>query len=188
MGLIRISTTPTILDAMSIKEHCGVDGADLDAVLDACQRAAVDFIERECRIQIGPGSFTFTTDFPAGREIVLPTPPLVSVQAVLFTGPAGDTQTLDQSGYRVNAAARPGRIALRPGFSWPATDDGGDAVAIEYTAGYDLAQVPEGLKHAIRLLTAHFAENREATSTLTIKEVPFAVEALLNQFRFVEAV
>lgn len=188
MGLIRTSTTATILDVLDIKDHCGVDGADLDAVLAACQRAAVDFIERECGIQIGPGEFEFTTDFPPGREIILPKPPLVSVGVVTFIDPAGDESQLDQWEYRVNATTRPGRIILRPDYSWPSTEDGGDAVTIQYTAGWPLGSVPEGLCHAIRLLTGHFVENREATSTLTIKEVPFAVESLLNQFRFMEAV
>ena len=188
MGLIRTSTTATILDVLDIKDHCGVDGAELDAVLAACQRAAVDFIERECGIQIGPGQFVFTTDFPAGREIILPKPPLVSVEQVTFIDAGGDEPQLDQWEYRVNATASPGRIVLRPGCSWPATDHGGEAVTIEYTAGWPLGSTPEGLCHAIRLLTGHLFENREATSTLTIKEVPFALASLLNQFRFVEAV
>ena len=188
MGLIRTSTTATILDVLDIKDHCGIDGADLDAVLNACQRAAVDFIERECGIQVGPGEFVFTTDFPAGAAIVLPKPPLASVEVVTFIDPAGNDMALDPSEYRVNTGMRPGRLKPRPGLSWPATIGGGDAVTIEYTAGWPLGSVPEGLLHAIRLLTGHYFENREATSTLTIKEVPFAVESLLNQFRFVESV
>ena len=187
MALIRTSTTATILDPLDIKDHCGVDGVDFDAVLSACQRGALDFIERECGIQIGPGEYTLTTDFPPGREIVLPKPPLAGVQAVTFTGPAGATQTLDPTEYRVSLT-RPGRLVLMPGRAWPATIEGGEAVTIEYTAGWPLGQVPEGLQAALRLCTAHLFENREATSPLTIKEVPFALESLMNQFRFVEAV
>lgn len=185
--LNRTNTAATVLSIEDLRAHLNVDGVDSDAVIMACQRAAVDMVERECGIQIGPGQYTLVTDFPQGRsDIVLPRPPLTAVSSVTYVAPDGTSLTLDPDVARVSTA-RPGRLALRPGRSWPETAGGG-AVTIVYTAGNSLGQVPEALLHTIRLLTGHYFENREGTSTLTIKEVPLAVASILNQFRFVEAI
>ena len=186
MELTRINTAASVLDLGDIKDHLGVDGADSDGVIMACQRAAVDLIERECRIQIGPGKYTLVCDFPQGRgDIVLPLPPLIAVESVTYIDRDGNSLTLGPDVVRVSHS-RPGRIGLLPDRSWPESA-GSNAVTINYTAGNALGQVPESLLHAVRLLTGSFFENREGTSTLTIKEVPFAVQMILNQFRFVEA-
>ncbi|HEX8323913.1 MAG TPA: head-tail connector protein [Tepidisphaeraceae bacterium] len=187
MDLVRTSTAATVLDIGDVRDHLGIDGTGLDPVLNACQRAAVDVIERECNIQIGPATFVLTTDFPACRgDITLPKPPVVAVQSVAYIDAAGNTQTLDPTAYRVGTA-RPGRLLVRPGRTWPETARGG-AVTITFTAGHALNNLPESLLHAVRLLVGHYFENREATSTLTVKDVPFEVEMILNQHRFMEAV
>ncbi|MGC4031475.1 MAG: hypothetical protein QM754_07035 [Tepidisphaeraceae bacterium] len=187
MELTRNNTAATVLELSDLKDHLSVDGSDSDTVITACQRAAVDMIERETNTQVGPGQYTLVTDFPQSRaDIVLPKPPLVSVESVTFTAPDGTSLTLEPDVFRVSTS-RPGRLVLRPGRSWPTTAGGG-AVTIVYTSGNDLGQVPEALLHCVRLLTGHFFDNREGTSTLTIKEVPLAVASIVNQFRFVEAV
>lgn len=187
MELTRTSTTAAVLDIGDLRDHLSLDDSSLDTVVNACQRAAVDLVERETNTQIGPGAYTLVTDFPPGRgDIVLPKPPLVAVQSVTYLDPAGNSMTLDPSVYRVSHS-RPGRLVLRAHHSWPATAGDG-SVTITFTAGYALTQVPEALLHAVRLLTGSYLENREATSPLTIKEVPYAVDLLLNQFRFLEAV
>jgi uncharacterized phiE125 gp8 family phage protein len=187
MELTRTSTTAVVLDLADLKDHLSIDGAESDAVIMACQRAAVDLIERECGIQIGPATFTLTTDFPPrGGDITLPKPPLVSVDSVQYLTPNGTSLNLGTNAFRASLS-RPGRLRPTPGRSWPETAGGG-AVTIDYAAGNALNQVPEGLLHAIRLLTGHYFENREATSLMTVKDVPFAVEMILNQFKFVEAV
>jgi uncharacterized phiE125 gp8 family phage protein len=58
-------------------------------------------------------------------------------------------------------------------------------VEINFTAGYGAlaSAVPERLKLAIKILTAHYFENREALSTLDLKEVPLSVATLIADFR-----
>ena len=47
----------------------------------------------------------------------------------------------------------------------------------------EITAIPEDLKNAVKLLAAHFYENREASTTLNIKVLPMAVESLLSGYR-----
>ena len=56
--------------------------------------------------------------------------------------------------------------------------------------GYSLEEIldpygciPKPIEQAILLLIGHFYNNRETTSTLTVKEVPLAYEYLLQQYK-----
>ncbi|MCO7225771.1 head-tail connector protein [Pleionea sp. CnH1-48] len=55
--------------------------------------------------------------------------------------------------------------------------------ALQKATGLTLEKMPETIKHAVLLLVGHFYNNREATNTLTIKNVPLAFEALLSPYK-----
>ena len=82
-------------------------------------------------------SLRLTIDrFPSGSgRILLPYPPLASVESITYLDVTGAEQTLAAEEYRVLADREPGEIALRSGCSWPTVCDEPDAVAIVYTAG-----------------------------------------------------
>jgi len=55
-------------------------------------------------------------------------------------------------------------------------------VHIAFTYGH--ATVPEPMVHAVRLLAAHFYENRQQVITGTIStQIKMGIEALLSQYR-----
>lgn len=60
-----------------------------------------------------------------------------------------------------------------------------DPIRIEFIAGFGAAAaVPDDLKHAILVLAAHWYENREAVIVgTTVREVPFAFDALVSPWR-----
>ena len=93
---------------------------------------------------------------------------------------AGETQTLDSANYDVDTDAEPARIKPAYGLSWPSTRDVIQAVILTYKAGYASADdVPEDIKHAIKLLVGHWYVHRESVSSLTLKEMPQAAKSLL---------
>src|SRR4051812_37884471 len=138
MGLIAgtDSLTP-VISVEEMKAHARIDGDAEDALLSGFVAAATDFLERECRIAIAVNEFRLSLDgFPAERHLVLPKPPLQSVDRIQYTDAAGVEQTLAAGTYIVDADSRPARIVLKPGQSWPATDGSANCVRVEFTAGF----------------------------------------------------
>jgi uncharacterized phiE125 gp8 family phage protein len=69
-------------------------------------------------------------------------------------------------------------------ISLPSTYDRTDAIEITYTAGWSAQEeIPESIKVAIKMLVGEFYRHREASAELTMKEVPFSVQRLLNKYR-----
>ncbi len=130
------------------------------------------------------------TERREGTDILLPAPPLVSVQSITYLDGTGATQTVAAADYVVSTYDDPGRIALASGKTWPLTLDQINAVTVAYTAGYGdtAASVPESIKLAMLLLVSHFYENREATqsSAALPKEMDFSVKETLRPFTCAE--
>src|SRR5688572_769919 len=85
---ITTSTSPVTL--AEAKAHLRIDGADEDAVLNGILDAATEWVEDQTRQQLRPATLEYVLDqFPAGREIRLPKPPLRSVDAIRYFDPAG---------------------------------------------------------------------------------------------------
>jgi uncharacterized phiE125 gp8 family phage protein len=178
MGLIRLTTTPIIIDVTDLKSHLRIDGTADDNTLDAIQRAAVDHIERVTHTQIGAGSFRLTLDaFPQCREINIPRPPLTGVSSIKYIDSTGAEVVLDPGVYRVDVGQMPGRIVLKDGKAWPHTAHEAACVTIDFTAGYASDSEPETIRHLIRLITGAWFECREGATDRRFDEIPlpFAV-------------
>lgn len=129
--------------------------------------------------------------FPCGgAPIVLPRPPLVSITSISYVDQNGATQTwaAGSTGYQLVKPAGPkaqyARIAPSYGVWYPTTRCQPEAVTVEYVCGYgDETNVPESIKHAMKLLIGHWYENREAVDmAAAAAEVPIAVAALLGGY------
>lgn len=90
--------------------------------------------------------------------------------------------TLDLQSFVIDTAGA--AIAFAP---WAVTQSGRSAAGIEIdiTAGYGDAasDVPEALRQAVRLLVAHWYENRGLATTGAITVLPATVAALLAPYR-----
>lgn len=121
------------------------------------------------------------------RQIILPRPPLVSVESIKYLA-GGVLTTWNASNYTVDATGMPGRVVLKPDASWPAADCDAKAVQINFTAGYGV-DVPKRIRQAVRWLVGHVYENREATSAgVKVEELPFGVRSIVEAMTFREYV
>lgn len=77
------------------------------------------------------------------------------------------------------------RWAVTPvrGKTWPSLADREDALTIRYRTGVAPAKVPKPIKQAIKLLASHWFNEREGVAPVEMREVPFAVSALVDQYR-----
>lgn len=201
-GRYRYSvTTPPSYKPVSVTEaktHMRVTGTTDDTYIGNLIDAAVE----HCQDIQGRAYVTQTItlkldEWPDCGHIYLPRAPLQSVTSVTYTPSETETPTtFSSSYYRVDTATEPGRIVLKDEYDWP-TDEliESNGISIVYVAGYGTASgpadgrpttMPHSIVHALKLLVAHWYENREAVADQSAGnkvELPIAFDRLLSQYR-----
>ena len=143
-------------------------------------------------IGLPPVGYTFAYQsevyFRAG-SIILPKPPLQQIEFIHYLDQNGDLQTLDPSDYQVDIASEPARAAPAPNNNWPLTwmsirAPVLNSVIIQYICGFgdDPTDVPASIRAAMKLMIAHWYENRSAVQTgyrAAAVEIPDAADMLL---------
>jgi uncharacterized phiE125 gp8 family phage protein len=165
--------------------HVRSENLQETGLLTSLVLAATAQAEAYCRRRFVTQRWRATFDrFPAGA-LVLPHPPLTSVETVTYVDADGVVQTLALAEYVVRPAEAPGEIVPSYGASWPTARSVADAVAVEFTCGYgDPATVPDSVKRAVLLIVGTLYAHRETVVTGTIAtEMPQSAEWLLGPFR-----
>lgn len=119
--------------------------------------------------------------------IHLTLPPVISVESVTYADDNGTERTLAPSAYRVTGlGAWLTEIAPEYGLAWPSVRWQRETIGVAFKAGYGTSaeDVPAPILQAIRLIVAHWFQNREAVNVGNItSEVPFGAKPLLSPFR-----
>jgi len=118
--------------------------------------------------------------------IVLPRPPVASVTHVKYFDDSDTESTFSSSKYYVDLISEQARVVLRTGESWPTVTEtrNANAYVVRYVAGYGGASdVPPPIVQAIKLLTTHLYENREAVTSLGVNTIPYTIGALLQPYK-----
>lgn len=177
-------TAPAVepLSLAEAKAFLRIEHDDDDEVIGALIAAARIHIEARTRRALITQHWRLVLDsWPAdGRLKVLPAPlaALAALVAVRVRDDAGNATTLDLQSFVVDKAGA--QIVFAP---WALAQPGRAAAGIELdvSVGYgDVASdVPEPLRHAVRLLAAHWYENRGIADVAP----PAAVAALIAPYR-----
>lgn len=168
--------TPVSLD--EAKDHLRIIGTAEDPYISALLGAATDAVEKMSGRQLQTATFELSVGgFPAG-QILLPLPPLQSVEAISYTDPSGVEQSLTT--FEVDTANR--TVAPAFGEQWPATAAATNAVRVRFIAGYADGEVPFSLRAAILLLVGGLYENREAFNAAKLHDNQ-AVALLVAPYR-----
>ena len=178
------ATTPVSLS--ECKDHLRITSSAEDTYITALLAAAVGMTD-------GMGTLGKAMITQKWRQYVPENPGTVRlaigpVQAVTLIGyydEDGVSQTATLSDFDVFGNGQATTISPKPGFSWPATQDRADAIWIEYEVGYGNAatDVPDALRHAIKMLVAHWYEHRENAAEKQQVNVPFGYDALIGTER-----
>lgn len=122
-------------------------------------------------------------EFP-DSVIQIPLPPLQTVGVTInYHDTALAVHLIAAADYQVDIDSYKGRICPVYGKVWPtAILRSMNGVVVQFIAGYGLltTDVPEDIRLAIKLLAGHMYEHREATDIKEVREVAFAVKALLG--------
>lgn len=186
-GLVLL-TAPTerVVSVDELRVHARTENANEDDLLETLIDAATEQAEAFCRRRFVTQTWRATFDgFPAGA-ILLPRPPLVSVDHVKYLDTAGVEQTLSSALYSVKTGAAPGRVVHAYGTCWPIARNEEDSVRVQYVCGYGAAaDVPAGIRQAVLLIAATLYTNRETVAPVAMQPIPHSAEWLLGRYRVV---
>ena len=185
MGLVLL--TPPAAPLVTLAEamlHLRVDGADESTLIEGLVAAATAQAEAYTRRRFVTQSWRLTLDrFPASA-IVLPFPPLATVEAVRYIDADFALQVVDPGAYVVRPYETPGEIVPARGTTWPSAADEPDAVQVEFTCGYGAPDaVPEAIRRAVLLLVGTLYANRETVAPVAMQQIPQTAEWLLGPYR-----
>lgn len=200
LNLITAPTdTPVTLE--DVKAHLNIlpSNTDDDAALTLYIHAATahldgkDGILQRC---LKPQTWELTYDEFPSAEILLPLPPLISVDYIRYVDADGDTQTIDAANYVVDNKSVPGWVAPIDAYDWPTPLNVVNAVTVRYTAGYADTEpgsgqsegempsnVPAPIKAAILMIVADWYRHRETVGA-NVSGIPLTAPAKALIFPF----
>lgn len=170
-----------VVSVAEIKEQAKITISAEDNLIALMIQAAIKKVERDLSRAFINTTYTMKLDsFPTCiRPLVSP---LVSVTSIKFLDQDEVEQTITASDYRVDIFSEPGRITEDSSFTWPTIALITNAVEVLFVAGYGTVtdDVPEDIKSIIKLLVAHWLENREAFNPdNSPNDVPEAYNSLI---------
>lgn len=181
--IVEPASEPVTTD--EAKTHCRIIGNDEDTYLDNLISAARQILEIATNRAFITQTLKLVLDsFPCSRVIELEKPNLISVTHIKYYDTNGTQQTLDDDLYQVDVVSSPGRIILNDGEIYPTTWNNGNAVEIQYVAGFGSSSVvPKTIKQALLLLVGHWYSNREAALQVTLGDIPKGVDYLIMPYK-----
>ena len=171
-----------------VKAHCQIDHDEHDNMLTSMIGSAVSQIDG---VSGWLGRALLTQDFRlwlpnlSGTVIHLPLPPLQAVIVVQYLDTAGVTKTVSATEYHAVTDVEPGYIELSG--SWPSDiADRRLPAWVDFEAGYgdDEEDVPEIIRHYIKLSVAEAYTRRELTEVGLVQIANKFWQSMLEGWRF----
>lgn len=166
------------------KAHLRVDLDDEDVLIAGLIAAARVHLETRLGRALVTQGWQLWLDRPQLAAVVtLPLAPVQAVTAVTVFDDGGQETTLDPARYALDSVSEPARLIFTAGVPSVRRYRG---LRIDFAAGYGpaAADVPPPLRQAIRLLVAHWYEEREpVTAGPAAGELPLMVAALVAPYR-----
>jgi uncharacterized phiE125 gp8 family phage protein len=192
MASYRISVEPATepITTAEAKTHLRVDISDDDTYIDTLITAARKFCEEYCNRVFITQTWIQNEDYWC-NPIELKVNPIVSLTSLKYYDADESQQTITDSSanFQKDFLSDVGNIyeGLTNGF--PSLGETINPIEIITVCGYGAASdVPQDIKHAIKIMVSHFYENREfvnvpIASMATSIPIPQAVYSLLANYR-----
>jgi len=185
-SLSTITPAELPLTVEQLKAHARITHAEEDDLVAAYLAAAAEDVAAFLGRAVGQTVYRLTLDRWPDRAcpVLLPRPPVQSIDAVRYLDTSGDWQSIAPAELQQDLAREPARLLPAVGDTWPDTQQGAvAAVEIEFTAGDDAA-VPQRALQAIRMQAAGLFEFREDLQTDAVRALPGGTRRLLVGLRF----
>ena len=170
------------------KDHLRITHTDDEGYITSLIKAAQDRIELLTgRKLISQTWKYYLQEFPGENYIVLPYGQLTSVTHLKYTdsGATVNTDWDEDDEWTKDTDSDPGRIILKYGESWPtSTLAEENPIEIQFVCGWSTrSDVPEQIKHAIKIAISDLYENRESYMVGLSAQRLNTIDALLLPYR-----
>ncbi|HEV7880236.1 head-tail connector protein [Bradyrhizobium sp.] len=166
------------------KAFLRVEHGDDDAIIASLIAAARAQVEALSRRALLTQRWRFVRDaWPVDGRLSLRMGPLRSVIAARVFDAAGNAHSIDAASFVADAAAN---VIASPSWALPLPGRGTAGIELDVELGYgaNAADVPDGLRHAVRMLVAHWYENRGlAALGAGVAVLPAGADALIAPYR-----
>jgi uncharacterized phiE125 gp8 family phage protein len=186
--MTSILLTPPAVEPISpaeAKAFLRVEHDDDDDVIAALIAGARIYVEAQTRRALITQTWRLTRDaWPQSGMIDVRPAPLRTLEAVRIYDGQGAPVEVDVGAFVVDTAGA--RLVFAP-WALPQPLRTAAGIELDVTVGYgdDPTDAPEPLRQAIRLLIAHWYENRGVVMPETVTSLPLTVPALLAPYRVV---
>lgn len=178
LNISPLVSSPLPIDLDLVKLHCGVDGTDLDTLLERYTLAAIRWAESALKRTLYQRAHVWTLPaFPVHpcAQIRLPRGKTVSVESITYQSAgeavelSGPSSSPAGTGWREDLAPDSGGIiAPAYGATWPVADTDAPApVVIEFVAGYPAGEIPADITHAILFAVKDMLDTRGSDDLTT---------------------
>lgn len=175
------ATEPVTLAEMKL--HSRIDISEDDALITSLIIAARMQIEQMANTKLITQTLALSIDSLPDSGIIYLDGPVQSVTTFEYYDLEGDLQEWDDTLYQVDTTANPARLAPVYDEIFPDILDDYNSIVVTYIAGYgNAAAVPAIIKQAIKMLVAHWYNQRETVGEVQGYEVPYAVDNIVKMF------
>jgi uncharacterized phiE125 gp8 family phage protein len=190
--VLKTSPNALALSLADAKAHLNITFSTDDDLITAYIGAATQYCEQYCvRKLITQTWYLYLDQWPSNTYLHMPFGDLQSVTSIKYYDTDDTEATFSNTKYTVDIASVPGRVVLKNNETWPTESLRPDnPIIIEYVTGYGDAQAnitDVGIVHALKMMVAHFYENREplyiSTNSNTVSPLPKTVDTLLYPYR-----
>jgi len=173
------------------KRHLRVEVDDDNGLIASLITAARQYVETYTHRALVAQTWDLKLDgFPSSVEdsLWLPFPPVSSVTSVTYVATDGTSTTWTASLYTTDLPfgpmARAGRLVPAYGESYPTTRGVINAVTVRFVCGYTAVALPESLRAGLKLLIAHWYDQRNPINVgHVVSEIPRTIDALLWPYK-----
>lgn len=190
---IEVLTGPAVepFTAADFKLHARIDFDTEDTLIDGYIKSAREFFEGQTGVcLINQTIAQYHEQWPDEEFFRLRRWPVSAVGSVEWTATDNVTVTTlaANTDYITNLKRKPARVLLPYEGTWPdGTLSPAHPIKITYTAGFGVAagSIPGDILQCLRMITAYFYENREATviaqTTSALLEMPIGVRDTIKR-------
>jgi uncharacterized phiE125 gp8 family phage protein len=182
-GILIVTPASEPLTLAEAKAFLRIEHDDDDDVITSLISAARTHIETLTRCATIAQTWRFIRDsWPDDGRVALKRGPVLSIEAVRVFDTGGVASSLDSESFVVDKASN---TVASPIWSLPAPGRVIAGIEIDAVLGFGVgaASIPENLRHAIRLLLAHWYEHRGLERETSGAVLPAQVHALIAPYR-----